>query len=132
MAPHRRFGDAAASDNEPVTESSDVQESRSRVRELLALLADPVAQRRYEVEVPIANVPAELICMWFDDHYHPGSSWFIEAFSPGEREVIADFNRVFDGIAQSLPTDRGVSALQSTPEWDTVCRAAAETLAALE
>lgn len=115
-----------------MSEPTDEADSRSVIRELLALLADPAAQREYEVEVPIANVPAELVFMWFDDHYHPDSSWFIEAFSPGERERLADFNRVFDGVFQSLPTNGGVFALQSTPQWNTVCRAAAEALAALD
>ena len=122
----------AMSNNEPVTDPPDGTDSRSVILDLLALLADPAAQRRYEVAVPIANVPADLVCMWLDDGYHPDSSWFIEAFSPGERERLADFNRVFEAISQSLPTDGGVSALQAASGWDTVCRVAAETLAALD
>ncbi|HCS29040.1 MAG TPA: hypothetical protein DIW43_16405 [Spongiibacteraceae bacterium] len=31
------------------------------------LLADADAQLKYERDVPTANVPAELVCMWFDD-----------------------------------------------------------------
>lgn len=40
---------------------------RESLLQTLTLLGDFEAQMKYVVDVPIADVPAELICMWFDD-----------------------------------------------------------------
>ena len=40
---------------------------RAEVLSHLELLASPELQARYERDVEIADVPAELVCVWFDD-----------------------------------------------------------------
>jgi hypothetical protein len=57
---------------------------RNNIVGLMRMLASKNEQLAYERDVPIANVPAELVCMWFDDFYHPEAGLFLEAFSPAE------------------------------------------------
>lgn len=48
---------------------------RSRVLDVLALVADADAQRRYQARVPHVDVPAELFNQW-DDSFFPASDDF--------------------------------------------------------
>jgi hypothetical protein len=57
---------------------------RRAVFEEIELLAHASLQVRYEKNVPIANVPAELICGFCDDLYHPKSQVFLDAFNEDE------------------------------------------------
>lgn len=123
---------ARVRDHGAVTWSPDDLLTRSTCRELLKLLSNREAQLRYEADVPVANVPAELLCMWFDDHYHPETAWFSQAFTDHERQALADFNAFFSGVAGRLPTDQGVAGLHAEPVWDDVCAKASEALAELE
>jgi len=93
------------------------------------MLSDPDAQLAYERDVPIACVPAELVCMWFDDHYHPTTELFRTAFSLSERAILAAFHDRFRSIADSLPADLSrVADLHAQEEWRTLMRDAVDTL----
>lgn len=107
------------------------QPLRELYRELLVLLSDSDAQLAYEVNVPIANVPAELVCMWFDDLYLPDSVLFRDSFSPEEAVVLAEFNSTYDAYEDKLPMDEGVVALHASSEWATVMAAATAALDSL-
>lgn len=63
---------------------------RNRVVEEIELLARPSEQMKYEHDVPIANVPAELICGFVDDLYHPKSEMFLNAFTEQELKSLAE------------------------------------------
>ena len=80
--------------------ASDV---RRHIVELVQLLASSEQQLAYQRDVPIANVPAELVCMWFDDLYHPQWDLFVEAFSETERNRLATFHRFYDARVEQLP-----------------------------
>lgn len=62
---------------------------RERVAEHVGLLAHPGAQLDYERSVPIADVPAELVCGFCDDLYAPKSWEFVQAFSEEELKDLA-------------------------------------------
>ena len=62
---------------------------REAIAENISLLASPSAQLAYEKDVPIADVPAELVCMFCDDLYHPKSAGFIAEFSESELKDLA-------------------------------------------
>ena len=49
---------------------------RCAIVSLLRTLGDPDAQLAYERDIPITCVPAELVCMWFDDLYNPTTGPF--------------------------------------------------------
>jgi hypothetical protein len=111
---------------EEMRESED--SLRRGVRELLALLASEEQQLNYERQVPIADVPAELLCMWFNDNYHPGSGWSSE-FTSGELEALAHFNAVYESLAQRLPRSQGtVRTWLADPSWRKIMNAAAIAL----
>lgn len=109
----------------------DALATRKVFRELLGLLSDPEEQRAYARDVPIANVPAELVCQWFDDHYHATSMSFNRAFSADERRALADFNLTFESRRSQLPDTGDIQVLQSSDAWASAMSAAAHALAAL-
>ena len=92
--------------------------TRSSIREHLELLANPNAQRDYERDAPIADVPAELFCGWFDDSYHPEDPAFQAAFNPRELALLADFNDLFAAAEREIPEIHpchGLQSFRSTP-----------------
>ena len=97
--------------------SPDPNHIRAGILKLLELLGDAAAQERYEHDVPIANVPAELVCMWFDDSYLPESPAFRSAFTAAELQMLAEFNRFYDSRASSLPSCGGVRGLHRSDAW---------------
>ena len=106
---------------------SDTERIRSSLLGLLDLIGDFEAQRAYERNVPIANVPAELVSMWFDDAYQPDSEQHAKAFSAREQELLARFHAAYNECADDLPCDNGVSALHQSSQWIAVSRGAAKT-----
>jgi hypothetical protein len=104
---------------------------RGNVREHLALLADFEGQRKYERDVPIADVPAELVCGWFDDSYYPDSPAFQAAFLPAELTILRDFNACFQSIQGTVPDPISLTELQAMDVWRQLADAARSTLAAI-
>lgn len=77
--------------------------SRAYTIQTLQLIADIEAQRQYEKNVPIADVPSELICQWFDDYYHPESEEYRLAFTDEELDTMAEFSKFYDSRVEKLP-----------------------------
>ena len=100
--------------------------------EILELLADFDAQSAYERNVPIANVPVEFVCMWFDDMYHPEAVVHCEAFSASERRALAKFHDFYDRHVDLLPQNHGVAALHATPVWREIVDHAGAALRAFD
>lgn len=108
-------------------------EFRMSILDLLRLLSDSDRQIAYERDVPIASVPAELFCMWFDDQYHPESDLFTAAFTPRERAILAAFHQRFEAASDCLPQNfRSVADLHARAEWQSLMRAAGDALKQLE
>ena len=101
---------------------------RGAIREHLALLADLEAQRRYECDVPIAAVPAELVCIWFDEIYHPESPAHQAAFTSSELKALEGFSALFDSVNSSLGELQSVVELQAREEWTQLSVAAEKLL----
>ena len=55
----------------------------------IELLSMPSKQLEYENNVPFANVPAELICGFCDDLYHPKSEQMLSRFNADELKELA-------------------------------------------
>lgn len=98
---------------------------REKYLEVLRLIADREAQLRYERDVPIANVSAELVCMWFDD---------LDAARPSadltrsEVSRIKAFTSFYESRIEGLPTDGGVANLQASAAWREIMAEAQATL----
>ena len=90
---------------------------KSNIVETLQVIASAERQFEYEKNVPEAQVPAELFCMWFDDNYHPNSADFSASFSSEELKDLSIFNAAFDKLGENVPTDKGVLGLQSDSNW---------------
>jgi hypothetical protein len=88
---------------------------RNNIVGLVRLLASKDEQLAYQRDVPIANVPAELVCMWFDDLYHPYDNVFSEVFSPAECERLARFHEFFDVRHKHLPAT--LPEMHNNSEW---------------
>jgi hypothetical protein len=118
-------------DEQPTKEFA-LQLIRNRIIESLELASSFKAQRRYQIDVPIANVPAEVICNWEDqvdqdrlEQYGP------PVFSSEEIEAMRTFQQAWEVITGRLP--RQLSTLEKTqelPEWDHLRDAAAKALKA--
>ena len=102
---------------------------RNQYLEALRLIADPEAQRAYERDVPIANVPAELVCMWFDDL--AAETPFAD-LAPADAVRLQAFTEFFGKRVETLPVDGCVAALQASVAWREVMTEAKATLDSLE
>src|SRR5690606_6907280 len=94
-------------------------------------IARPEEQYNHEKDVPIANVPSELVCMWFDECYHPDTDLFQSSFSKFERGELAKFHTYYEKRVDKLPMEEGVGGLQRSPEWQQIQKRAAELLTSL-
>ena len=90
---------------------------KANIIEILKLISSSKEQFEYEKNVPIANVPAELFCIWFDDFYHPNSVEFISSFNTNELNELSLFNDYFDKLGENIPINNGVSGLQADSNW---------------
>ena len=99
---------------------------RASIRNVLEIIASKEEQVYYEKNVSIANVPTELVCMWFDDSYHPNSGQQREAFSIEEQEILSKFNSFFDARVDGLPMT--FAELEVSPQWDEIMNEAQKVL----
>jgi hypothetical protein len=99
---------------------------RQEVLRLLRLISSVDLQVQYENDVPIADVPGELVCQWFDDLYHPKSTLFQAAFSEVERARLAGFNEFYESRVKMLP--KTLAELHRSSAWREIQVEAARTL----
>jgi hypothetical protein len=101
---------------------------RNNIIEILELLASEEKQLTYERDVPHADITAELVCMWFNDQYHPGRG-FGAFFSPDELAALARFHQLYDGCVDRLPESQGtVRTWLADPLWRQIMQEAQATL----
>ena len=97
---------------------------RQRVAEQVRLLAHPSKQLEYEKNVPIANVPAELICGFCDDLYSPKFLALSNAFTDDELKELA---HLYGLLVEAAKVDvASVSELHKSPSWRLVIALAKE------
>ena len=105
----------------------DSKNARRHICNHIGLLASVSLQLKYEVDVPIADVPWELIEM-FTDSYHPRWRPFVEAFNEAELKDLAAPDKLLDLASRKLRKTKGlrVADLQKLPEWKRVMAYAQE------
>ena len=98
------------------------QKFRAAVLEHIRLVASAGAQLKYEKDVPIAQVPAELICGFVDDIYHPKSELMLAAFTNDELRDLAEFygRLCIASEAFSREDATTVKEILKIPEWRSV------------
>jgi hypothetical protein len=91
---------------------------RTIVIEQLEALASEDDQLAYERNVPIANVPSELLWQWFSVAYHPDDPYFCTCFSSDELSVLHNFNQYFLSRVDNLPQNAyTIRAWLDTATW---------------
>jgi hypothetical protein len=112
-------------------EESD-RDQRESIRGMLRMLGSVEEQLAYERAVPWVDITNELVCMWFDDTYHPDSEEFRAHFSPAELETLATFDAFYDECLRELPDRPGtVRTWLACPAWREIMQKARDTLALL-
>ncbi|MCL6273178.1 hypothetical protein M3P19_04110 [Muricauda sp. 2012CJ35-5] len=115
-----------------MTEIDDIELAnriRQNVMNILDLWSSKEEQLKYQKNVPIAQVSAELFCQWADDFYHPESTQFKMAFDEKERELLSDFDKTLNDISDKTTNDLPYfDDFVKTKEWKVVNRAAIKTL----
>jgi hypothetical protein len=109
--------------SQTVRQQTVVHELRRRVAEWVKMLAHAGDQLAYERDVPIADVPAELVCV-YSELFQPKSPEFVEAFTDYELRRLAELYGLV--IAASKVHVTSVAELQKTPGWRAVMALAKE------
>ena len=105
----------------------DIQYKRDLIFGLLEQLGDLHEQIHYQESVPIAQVPAELVCQWFDDFYHPDATEFQECFTTHELELLQRFHLFFEARLDFVPETSDVHELHKSAVWLEIVDKAKET-----
>lgn len=102
---------------------------RQSVVEHVELLARPSAQLEYKVNVPIADVHAELVEGFCSDLYHPKSAQFLDAFTERELKELAHLYGLLaeSSLERTLP----VAELLKQPQWRRVVEFAKDLVVTL-
>lgn len=87
---------------------------RDAVLRELEVLASLELQSRYERDVPVADVPAELVCGWFDDLDLPASA--SKVFTGTDLESVQRFSDSFETALKDLE-GLSLSELHANPPW---------------
>lgn len=103
-----------------------MQSEKINVINVLRTIASPEEQAKYNANVPIANVPDELIAQWFDDFFHPDIKDFVEMFSDEEWRVLEEFHKFFLKRLPKIP--RSFEDMQCNNHWIEVIRKANWTI----
>jgi len=109
--------------------SNQTPNRKTHIIELLGLLASEEQQLDYEKNVPHVDITSELVCMWFDDQYHPDYAGFTSSFTPDELVALAEFHKFYDEREKQLPESQGtVRTWLASPIWRAIMTKAHETL----
>jgi hypothetical protein len=113
---------------------AQVRSIREAVIEHLKLVASAHAQLRYETDVPIADVPGELISGFCDDLFRPKSKSLLEAFTENELRSLAEFYGRMCVASDAFERDGALSvrAILKIPEWRSVMAFAKDLVVELE
>ena len=126
---------------------ADKELYRQYVIEYLELIASRKAQLAYQKNVPIADVAAELFCMWFDDLYTPGEDdpslynlgvheegvrEFESCFSSAELVALSEFHAFFKSVAHAIPEGLRLEDLHTNDLWCELMGAAKKALVHFE
>jgi hypothetical protein len=97
---------------------------RQSIIDEIDLLAHPSKQLQYERDVPLADVPAELVCGFCNDLYHPKSEEMLSQFTEDELRGLA---HLYGVLSESSDLQiHSVKDLLQHPKWRAVVSVAKE------
>jgi hypothetical protein len=97
---------------------------RKAIIDEIDLLAHISKQLQYEKDVPIADVPAELVCGFCNDLYHPKSEQMLSEFTEVELKGLA---HLYGVLCEAASLDvSGAIELVKHPKWRAVVAVAKE------
>jgi len=102
---------------------------KQRVVETLQLLASRDEQMEYRRRVPIADVSAELFCLW-DEAFSRDDAKLRAMFSESEWTALLRFHSVFERVCSLLPHHPmpPIEQFVQSPHWLQLSKAAARAL----
>ncbi len=104
----------------------DITSLRGHILGMLEDLGSLQAQIRYQETVPIAQVPAELVCQWFDDFYYPATPQLQECFTQDELGLLNEFHLFYEARLEVFPDTPDVHVLHKSPAWLEIVAKASE------
>lgn len=107
---------------------------RDRLIEVIGTLSSGAEQLAYQEQVPIAYVPDELVCQFFDDSFHPKSPEFTGEFSNDELKAVCVFSGYLSIASDEVQGNRSppITDVLKLPRWREMMRFAAKTTATLK
>ncbi len=121
---------ASSFGNAPDMEN-DTANRRHEVIETLEMLSSAEKQLEYQRTVPIAQVSAELFCLW-DEAFWAEDASLRAAFDPMEWQALLRFDSVFERVSRLLPHKLPpIEEFINLPLWLRLSRAANRALATL-
>lgn len=118
--------ESESTDNE-ITEAEFIELTRLNIFRVIDLWSSKESQFDYQKNVPVAQVSAELFCQW-EDFYFPTSVDFKQAFSKEELEILSDFDKALNDIAEKTPKNPPpIEDFIKTEEWAEMNNNAIET-----
>ena len=99
---------------------------KTNLIDALDMLANLDRQQAYEENVPIADVPSELISAWFDDGFYVEDKEFRQLFSEEEWSALCKFNDFYEGRLARLPEN--FDDLMKCTAWFEIVNEAKSTL----
>ena len=83
------------------------------------MISDLEAQKSYEKNVPIADIPSELISSWFDDCWYPDDKEFLNLFTTKEINVLKEFSAYYEQKLKKMPLT-SFSEMHESFQWQQV------------
>ncbi len=109
------------------------QNIRLGLNEILKLWASVDEQIEYQINVPIADVSAELFCKWCDDYYNEGDPIMMKEFNKMELKLLKEFDEVICRVANITPEELpDINEFIKTNEWKRVHIKAISTIKKLQ
>ncbi len=124
-----KSNEAYSNSPEAVQSTSYQPQHRENVISSLRLLASREEQLEYQQQVPIAQVSAELFCLWADDRFDPADRRLQVLFTPTEWQALLVFHARFEGISSRVPSPLPpIQEFVGHPLWQQLADSAAEAL----
>ena len=112
-----------------MTDNKEISKNiRKLILEALTLISSKEMQLSYQKKVQIADVSAELFCLW-EDSYCADGDIFKMGFNEEELDALSKFNIIFEEVCDDSPDDLPIiDEVVTTAYWKKYSDTASEVL----